>query len=360
MVAVNQSLTLVRVRGTHRQMGRQIGEAAAPQIHGMINTYKNAFNEAQSEIELSWEDAILQTSKYYPFAHEHTPQYVQELEGIAEGSGADIDDLMVVNCAEAILSDKLVLGCTSIAVSGERTKDDHVLVAHNEDWLPEDEVNTFLIHATPDGEPPYLAITYGGLLANIGFNAAGIAQACDSVYPTDVRIGVPRLFVSRGVLAATKLADAIRTTLMRWRAAGYNHLIVHSSGEMYNVEVSARHFATIYGMDGMLAHTNNYLTHRMKEYEHATEDLIGSRVRVNRAQRLLRQHKKHTIGSLRDILSDHVNFPNSICSHSDPTDKPLDRQKTIATLIMDLTKLEMHVCWGNPCEGNFETYCLEA
>lgn len=340
-------------------MGQQIGEAAAPHINRMINVYKNAFIEAYDELGLTWEDGILQASKYYPFAQEHTPKYVEELEGIAEGAQVEMDDLMVVNCAEAILSDKLVLGCTSIAVSSERTKNGHVLVAHNEDWLPEDEDNTFLIHATPDGEPPYLGITYGGLLPNIGFNAAGIAQACDSVYPNDVRVGVPRLFVSRAVLAQTRLADAIRATLMKWRAAGYNHLIVDKSGEMYNVEVSARHFATIYGMDGMLAHTNNYLTARMKEHEHNTDELIGSRVRVNRAQRLLRKTKKHDIDSLSEILSDHVNFPNSICSHSDPYDKPLDRQKTIATLIMDLTALEMHVYWGNPCENEYETFKLE-
>ncbi len=353
-------MPLVRVRGTHRQMGQQIGEACAPAIHRMLNTYKQAFQEAYDDLELEWEDATLQARKYHPFAQEHTPQYIEELIGIAEGSGAALDDLMVVNCAEAILSDALILGCTSLGVSSERTQNGHVLIAHNEDWLPEDEPNTFLVHATPEGEPPYLGISYGGLLVNIGFNAAGIAQCCDSVYPTDVRIGVPRLFVSRAVLAATSLAQAIRTTLMRWRAAGYNHLIAHSSGELYSVEVSARHFATIYGMDGLMAHTNNYLTRRMKPLEHKTEDLIGSRVRVNRALRLLRQTRHHTVGTLRGILSDHVNYPNSICSHSDATQKPLDRQKTIATLIMDLTTQEMHVCWGNPCESRFETFRLEA
>src|SRR5688572_7026016 len=126
MVAVqNDSLLMVRVKGTHRQMGQQIGEAAALHINRMIQIYKAAFIEAYDELELTWEDGILQASKYYPFAQEYTPQYVDELEGIAEGAQVDIDDLMVVNCAEAILSDKLVLGCTSIAVSAERTKNGH-------------------------------------------------------------------------------------------------------------------------------------------------------------------------------------------------------------------------------------------
>ncbi len=358
--AAPRSLPLVRVRGSYRQMGRQIGEAMAPAVRRMVDTYKQAVSDAYDKLEMTWRDAVLQARKYYPFAQEYTPHYAEELEGMAEGSGADLDDLLVINCAEAILEDRFVLGCTSLAVSAERTQDGHVLVGHNEDWLPEDEENAFLVHATPDGEPPFLAITYGGLIPNIGFNAAGIAQCCDSVYPNDVRVGIPRLFVSRGVLGQTRLSEAIRTTLMRWRAAGYNHLIAHASGEMYNVEVSARHFATIYGLDGYLVHTNNYLTQRMKQFEHKTEDLIGSRVRVNRAQRLIRNVHLHSTETLKTILSDHVNFPNSICSHSEEDLRPLDRQKTIATLIMDLTALEMHVCWGNPCEGTFETYRLEA
>jgi isopenicillin-N N-acyltransferase-like protein len=82
---------------------------------------------------------------------------------------------------------------------------------------------------------------------------------------------------------------------------------------------------------------------------------------VNRALRLLRNHyKNHSVETLKEILSDHVNFPNSICSHSDLNEKPLDRQKTMTTLIMDLTTRELHACWGNPCESTFETYRLEA
>jgi len=355
----NTVLPLIRVKGTHLEMGHQIGEACAPAIHRMLNIYKTSFEVAYDSIGWTWEEAVLQANKYYPYALEHTPQYVEELKGIAEAAGTDFDDLMVLNCLEAITSDALHIGCTSLAVSGERTKDGHVLVGHNEDWIPEDEENTYLIHATPEDEPPFLALTYGGMLPNIGFNAAGIAQCCDSVYPTDVRVGVPRIFVSRAVLGATQLSEAIRKVLLRWRAAGYNHLIADRNGELYNVEVSARHFATIYGMDGYLAHTNHYLTQRMKKYEDKTEDLIGTRVRINRAMRLLRKTKYHTPETIKEILTDHVNYPNSICSHSEPEDNPLDRQKTVASMIMDLTTLEMQVCWGNPCEGTYFTYRLE-
>ncbi len=359
MIVTDAPVKLVRISGDYRSMGRQAGEGCAAEIHRMLKVYRESIERAYDVLQLTWDDAVLQAQKYHPYAREHTPQYVEELEGMAEAAGVAFDDLMVLNCIEAITSDALHLGCTSLALSAERTASGHVLVAHNEDWLPEDEENVYLVHASPDGEPPFLAITYGGLLPNIGFNAAGIAQCCDSVYPNDARVGIPRIFVSRKVLAASQLSEAIRSVLVRWRAAGYNHLIADKSGELYNVEVSARHFATIYGMDGYLAHTNHYLTSRMKQWEQHTEDLIGSRVRANRATRMLRATGQHTPDTIKAILSDHVNYPNSICSHSEPEDNPLDRQKTIASLIMDLTELEMHVCWGNPCTGAYHTYRLE-
>jgi len=358
-MATKTAITLVKVKGSHREIGQQIGEACIQSIHRMLDVYRQSFSIAYDEIRLTWEDARLQADKYYPFAQEHTPQYVEELDGMAEGAGVSFDDLMVLNCMEAITSDALHLGCTSIAVAAERSENGHVLVGHNEDWLPEDEENVYLIQARPDDEPAFLGITYGGLLPNIGFNAAGLAQCCDSVYPNDVRVGIPRIFVSRAVLGASQLSKAIRAALMRQRAAGYNHLIADSNGELYSIEVSAHHFATIYGIDGTMVHTNHYQTQRMKPYEDKTEDLISSRIRTNRANRLLTHARLHTVESLKAVLSDHVNHPYSICSHTEPDDNPLDRQKTIASLIMDLTALEMHVCWGNPCTGTYHTYALE-
>jgi len=120
-----------------------------------------------------------------------------------------------------------------------------------------------------------MAMTYGGLIPNIGFNVHGIGQFIDSVYPNDSRIGIPRLVVSRAVLAAKTPAQAIRSTLVQQRAAGYNHLIAHESGELYSVEVSARRFSLVYGEDGYLVHTNHYLSPNMQAIEEANRAEYG-------------------------------------------------------------------------------------
>lgn len=352
---------LVRISGTHREMGRQFGEAAKKQIEHSLENARNLLALAYAEIALTWEGAQIQARKFMPFSQERYPQYVDEMIGMAEGAGVAFEDLAVLHAMEAVTMDALHLSrCTSFAVNEQRTADGHVLGAHNEDWLPEDEDDVMVIHATPKEEPPYLAMTYGGLLPNIGFNAYGIAQFCDSVYPNDSRIGIPRILVSRAVFAAKTPGEAIRSALIPHRAAGYNHLIVHESGEIYSVEVSARKFAILYGEDGYMVHTNNYLNETMKTIEKDPEELISSRVRYFRALRMVKHEESHTIKTLQAIQRDHVNFSNSICNHAIDIKDPLDREKTINSLIIDLTAREMHIAWGNPCKNPYHTYHLDA
>lgn len=352
---------LVKVGGSHYEIGYQIGQACSQQVRHSIANARKLLEDTYNELELTWEGAIIQARKYMPFVQERYPQLVQELSGLAAGAQVEFDELAVVNALEAVTMDALHLTkCTSMAVNQERTADGHVLIAHNEDWLPDDESDVYVVHAAPEGEPSFLAMTYGGLLCNIGFNAAGIAQCCDSVFPTDARIGIPRVIVSRAVLGATNLADAIRMTLVPRRAAGYNHMLVDQNGELYSVEVSARRFAILYGLDGMLVHTNHYLDEKMQAIEDEPDELIGTRLRYFRALRLLQRTPEHSIKTLQTIQRDHMNYPNSICNHYMEDLSPLDREKTINAIIMDLTARAMHIAWGNPCQNQYHTYYLES
>jgi isopenicillin-N N-acyltransferase-like protein len=351
----------IEVSGSHLQMGRQIGEAAREPVRRSIENARVLVDSAVDKLQLTWEQAKLQSRKYLPFAEERYPQYVDELKGIAEGANVPFDDIVVLNVMEAVTMDALHLTrCTSMAVSQERTQDGHVLAAHNEDWDPADEDGVMVISARPEKEPPFLAMTYGGLLSNVGFNAHGIAQLIDSVYPNDVRIGMPRLVVSRAVLASRRISGAMGRVLVDHREAGYNHLLIHESGEMYCVEVSARKFEVLSTTDGSIVHTNHYLDPQMKLIEKDPHELLSSRVRYFRAARLLRQQEKHTVESLQAIQKDHVNFPNSICNHNIDETSPLDREKTINALVIDLTAREMHIAWGNPCQNQYQTYRLNA
>jgi isopenicillin-N N-acyltransferase-like protein len=356
----NKTIPFLKVSGSHREIGRQIGEAMRNEVAHSVNNARKLLTDAYDTLQLDWDGALIQARKYLPFAEERYPQYVEELRGISEGAGVNFYDLVMVNSMEAVTTDALHLTkCTSFAVNQDRTANGKVLIAHNEDWVPEDEGDIYVIQARPDHEAPFLAMSYGGLLPNIGLNAHGIAQCCDSVYPTDSRIGIPRVIASRAVLAAQTPGEAIRRTLVSKRAAGYNHLIVHESGELYSVEVSAKRFAILYGENGQIVHTNHFLDKDMRAIESDSDELIATRVRYFRALRLLNATEQHTIKTLQQIQKDHINYPDSICNHAEDGD-PLDREKTITALTIDLTSRQIHAAWGNPCTSSFCTFQLDA
>jgi isopenicillin-N N-acyltransferase-like protein len=98
----------------------------------------------------------------------------------------------------------------------------------------------------------------------------------------------------------------------------------------------------------------------MQQVERDPENLISSRVRYFRALRLIKREEKHTIQTLQNIQRDHVNFSNSICNHATDADDLLDREKTVNSVVIDLTDRVMHVAWGNPCENPYHTFRLDA
>ncbi|MFB0523727.1 MAG: C45 family autoproteolytic acyltransferase/hydrolase, partial [Candidatus Bathyarchaeia archaeon] len=184
---------------------------------------------------------------------------------------------------------------------------------------------------------------------------------------SDVRIGVPKEFVARRILASKTIGDAIRAALPEKRGSSYNNNLCDSSGEIYSLEGSATDFCALYAHEGYLVHTNHYLSERMARYEAAFQNGkdkspgagVNSIIRYNRALRLLkRELGKVTVNSLAKIISDHVNHPNSICRHIDESDPPLERCKTIYSVIINLTDLKLLICHGNPCTAEYKEYKL--
>lgn len=353
-------LPLVRARGRHGDVGFQVGADRAAQVGHMVETYRRLFHEAGEQLGLSsWADAVRIARHHLSPIQSGLPRYVDEMRGMAEGAGVDFDDILVLNTMEAITSDRLALGCTSLAASPEATAEGTVLVGHNEDWYPADLEDVYLVRAEVEGEPPFLAISYGGLLPNIGFNAAGIAQCCDSVYPTDVRHGIPRILVSRAVLAAGTIDQAMAAALHPNRAAGYNHLLVSARGEILNLEVSATTFEAIAPESGIAVHTNHYQSERMRALEDKGTRLSASRARLAQAEAKLRPRRGSIDrDDLIEVLSHHEGAPYSICCHADDVSSVLDRQQTIASIVMDLTREKMYVAWGNPCRSTYAEYTL--
>jgi isopenicillin-N N-acyltransferase-like protein len=351
-----KAVPLIHVKGSPSQRGREQGEGAREQVVRMADRYRAIL---QSATGLPWDRCLDASRSLLGYAEAAFPHLVDELRGIAEGAGVPFEDLWLLNCYEGVREMAGTRGgCTCLAVRGEHTTSGHVLMAHNEDWISLDRENVYLVHAEPDDGVPFLGMTYGGLLVNIGLNAAGIGVAINSVYPTDGQPGVPRIVYSRAILDARTIGEAIGACLARDRDGGYNYLVADSHGELYNVETSARQHRLLYGDRGWLVHTNHYLSPAMQAIERPGR-YIGSHVRYHRARRLLQGHLGTvSAGSLQMLLRDHVNRPDSICGHEDGTDEPHERSQTIISLVMDLTERSLWAAPGPPCETAYSSYGL--
>jgi isopenicillin-N N-acyltransferase-like protein len=351
-----QRLFLIRTKGSPHERGQQQGASARPQIVRALNRYRNVIPKATN---LTWDQALREAQKLLPYGEDAFPQFVEEIRGIAAGASIPFHEVWVLNCYEELTCVRQqVRGCTSLAIRSDHTADGHVLVAHNEDWNSVDLDTIYLVHAEPDDGPAFIGMSYGPLLVNIGFNSEGIGVAIDSVYPTDGREGVPRILCSRAVLSARTIGQAIRSCVPKLRAGGYNYLLADSQGEMYNVETSATTHDISYGDGGWLVHTNHYLSPKMQALEEAGI-FSGSHVRLNRARRLLKERLGQvTAEVLQAVLRDHVNYPDSVCTHQDPDDLPYEQDMTIASLVMDLSERVMWAAPGPPCENEYSAYRL--
>jgi isopenicillin-N N-acyltransferase-like protein len=351
-----QALPIVEIRGKPRQLGQQQGEGARLQILRAVDGYREMIPMITT---LTWEEALREARKFLPYGEKAFPQFVEEMRGIADGAGVPFHDVWLLNCYEGLIeTHHQAWGCTCLAVRDDLTADGHVLLAHNEDWSSVDRDNVYLVHAQPDDGPPFLGMSYGPLLVNIGLNAEGLGVAINSVYATDGRVGIPRILCSRAVLNARTIGQAICACVPKSRAGGYNYLLADANGELYSVETSATAHSLIYGEEGWLAHTNHYLSAKMQKLEEPGT-YASSHVRLNRARRLLgAQLGRVSVESLQALLRDHVNYPDSICSHEDADEPPHERGMTLASLVMDLSERVMWSAPGPPCQSEYIAHRL--
>lgn len=356
MMAVHP-IPVIQVSGTHRQVGQGIGEKMKPQLQRMIARMREDLPPG-----VSWEDMLHKSQLCLAHTRAIYPQYVEELEGLAEGAELSFDEVFLAVCEElwevaawcggnALSSPK---GCTDFAARGQATADGSTLLVHTNDLRPEAEEDLVILRVHAGDEPEFLAVSVGGLGISAGFNAAGISLTGNEVSCNDIRPGVPRLLIVRAILAARRLGEAMDACLLPQRASSYNNVIADASGEVYSMEGSATDCEPIYIESDILAHANHYLSLPMRRFEVDRNAIGGSVIRHHRAMRLLRENYGQLSPELfQKLLADHANYPASICKHA-------GESVTVFSIIIHLNELRALVGRGRPCQTSYVEHALDA
>jgi isopenicillin-N N-acyltransferase-like protein len=341
----------LKVTGTHRQVGQQIGEAVRPLVQRMA-----AQVQEHLPAGVTWESMREKARICLAFSRGAYAQYVEELEGLADGAGVPFETLFVAMCEELWEPDLwrgARKGCTDLAARGRATDGGATLLAHTNDLDPGAEKDLVILRVQAADEPEFLGVSVGGAGISAGFNAAGIGLTGNELSSNDVRLGVPRLMVVRAILGARRLGEAMDACLLPERASSYNNVIADANGEVYSMEGSATDCEPIYIVDDILAHANHYVSPTMRRYEVDRNQIGGSVIRHNRGMRLLRENFGDLSPELfQKLLADHANHPAGICKHG-------IESVTAFSIIIDLNQLRAWIGRGRPCETTFHQYVLD-
>ncbi len=336
------------VSGSHREIGRGIGLRFAGAIHRLFDNYDFLQKQLLPFLKTSAGQSFFQSC--LKMHQTHFPQYIAELEGMADGSGRLFEEIFAVNLrgefagliALASPTDGTtaadVHGCTDCLV----LTPDATLIGHNEDGPPAGYGNMYLVRVTVDDCPTFTALCYPGFLPGnaFGFNESGILHSINNVAPRPIKVGLSRHFLARALLDAHTLDDAVRVITMSDRASGFNYNIGSlSQRRVVSVEVSPeRHH--VHEVQGFYTHTNHYL----QLNDQKQEITLSSRKRLERSLTLCRSAPPIDGGQVLALLSDQTDRDYPI--YRDAT-LP-DNDATLCSALYDLDRRELRIYWGNP------------
>ncbi len=338
---MTDELPVLTVSGSPLERGRAHGETFKDLIQDLIPAYFDDLEKTSLShgIEAITRNRALEIAvPYSEPCSVYAPELFEELEGISEGSGIPVDEVLCLNAFLELhdyLSDAFVVpGCTSLMVPGD-TKGEGALIAQNYDLSSIYAEAAVLIKVEQDDAPDVLFYTSAGMLGCAGLNDAGIGVVINNLVPSDSGAGVIYPFIIRRILSSIRIGDAIDAVISRPRASGMNYVLCDENGEIYDLETSARDYEVICPFDGPMAHSNHYLQDRLKHLERRHWGARGSSIlRWGRANRLLKSMGAFDPDVLKDCLSDRVNAPIGICRHNELVGGEPCGQ-TIAGIVLD-------------------------
>lgn len=355
------------VRGTPREMGRQLGEAARDQVRGFAEI---ALARVNITVNISRQRALEIAAQSTAFASRYAPHMVDELQGVAESSGVSLNELMLLQVRNQLRAESDA-GCTSLSIRTATSSANNVFLGQNWDNDPALDPFTIVLSRHPEGMPAFMNVTQAGLIAYIGFNEAGMG-VCLNTLPAAARdVGVPHYFTVREIYESSTLAAAVQAVRRAERAIPANIMLATPDGPA-DLEVTLEQVHVLRPSSPLetppspptttaevVTHTNHCRHRELADINGQFPELIQSRARQRRIDALIASSGNFDTRTLQRALVDHDGFPRSICRHANG-DQDVGHWQTVFSVIIEPGERRMHISRGNPCTNRYETYVLDA
>ena len=344
----------LKLGGNPFERGKHYGRAFADKVEASIENYKEMFLDYNG---VNWEEARKRALGFLPFIKEYSPKIVEEIKGIAEGAGKDFEDILTLNSRSEIVLDSAVDGCTSFGITPAMTSRRKTFLCQNWDWIRRQAGSLVVLEIEQPPEPTVLMIAEAGIVSGKGINSAGLGVAFNALTTGEGKQGLPVHILLRGILDARHMADAVQAVAVVERAGSGNFMIASRDGEVIDIEVAPEDFWVFCAEGDWLTHTNHFRATNLltRVNDKGKVILPDSFQRLARINTLLTENAGNIcFEQCVAFLSDHTNYPDSICRHEDPRDPEGKRLASVYGIVMDLTEGIIWISPSNPCLGSFK------
>jgi len=323
-------------------MGRQIGEQLRDYIPPILDELKileNYSRPAHRE----------QAQRLLRNMHRDAPHLVEEMEGIAEGSGIAFETILTYNSIAEMWRAE---GCTDV---GFADAPEGVVIGKTND-IGENKAHYHIPHLlTPRAGERLLFCTWPGTVwVNAGVNESGLGIASASVASKEmepegiISNSVYRLAIER----ARDLEQGLRFLReVRFMCHPFNVVLGDAHGGLAAVERTVFKMAVRRPESGGVFAANHWEEAETAPLCTIPEPVLSNSKRRHENLRRLVRTAPHTVEGMMAIVRDH-NPSGGVCQHGDAG------MHSSAGYVVVPAQRRIWFAYGRPCEVEFERYEL--
>lgn len=313
----------IAIRGSAYAVGQQLGAFGREAWHTKIR--QTALWQTITALKTAE-----QTQRMRAAVQAQFPLIWQELEGMAEGLQAPVDEVFAWNCRGDLVRSTSD-GCTTLA---GRSPEGALIIAHNEDGFPQLREECAIVSVTPEVGLAFTSFAYPGSLCGHTFavNEKGIVNTVNNIRAVHRPDGMPRQIVARASLNAATLEEAVTLLSATPRAGAFHHTLGQmGDSRLFSVEATGSG-SSVLELSTNGGHANHLIHPQLAAIEQIVTGSSGSRQR--RLDAWLATNPPLDGVTAKAMLSDQQDplLPIYRLSPDDP-----DEENTLATAIFTLS-----------------------
>jgi isopenicillin-N N-acyltransferase-like protein len=346
--------------GTHREIGRQYGEACSALIK---QNFEYSYQRLRSHTGVTQQQVQDKVLLYRPFVMKYAPFLDEEVQGLAEASGLSLTDAYFLQLRaelEVSFSPKSSrsagLECTTFVARSGATMDGKPLGGQNAD-LPSFYAEISIVMEIVSADyPAILMVTPAGQISYIGINSSGLCAFANYMSCRGWRTGYPRYFLSRLALTQKNVHDAENLLTPIHRASSRNLLLLDASGQAVDLEFAVERWGKPELQKDIFVHSNHFLAPDLHDEERSTpKDLHNSNTRLERLQILLENNYGHLGAALmQQLMRDRETYPDTLSI--EPGDDLTSDYITVASVIAEPALCQFWAAVGPPSLNPYRRY----